>query len=90
MEFGNFLSGFGGGGGGGGPLQMIHEAIEGDKSRLFNYFGARQQNRYNKRMQQRDQEWREYMRSTTYQTAVEDLRKAGLNPLRIVTGKQSS
>lgn len=32
------------------------------------------------------QGWQEYMRSTAYQTSVEDMKKAGLNPILSVTG----
>lgn len=40
-----------------------------------------QQAEFNAREAQKAREWSEHMRATAYQTTVEDLKKAGLNPI---------
>ena len=41
---------------------------------------------FNKKEAQKNREWQEMMRNTQYQTAVQDMEKAGLNPILAVTG----
>lgn len=41
---------------------------------------------FNKKESQKNRDWQEMMRNTQYQTAVQDMEKAGLNPILSVTG----
>ena len=47
---------------------------------VFNKAAADQNYEYERRLQQHDQEFQKEMRATAYQTAVEDMQKAGINP----------
>ena len=66
------------------------QAIAQGASDIVNLGGQRYAGRYSaraaKKMQERDQKWRENMRATHFQTMVEDLTKAGINPLMSVKG----
>lgn len=47
---------------------------------VFNKAAADQNYEYERRLQKHDQEFQKEMRATAYQTTVEDMQKAGINP----------
>ena len=47
----------------------------------MSYLGQSSANAFNAEQAQINREWQEKMRATQYQTAVEDMQKAGLNPM---------
>ena len=56
---------------------------------IFSKASADQSYEYNRRLQKHDQEWQEKMRATQYQTTVEDMQKAGINPAVALSGGAS-
>lgn len=71
----------------GGPLGSI---LSGIGSSALSFFGSsaatRDQFNYNLKLQQNAQQWAYKMASTAHQIEVEDLKKAGLNPILSATG----
>lgn len=61
--------------------QMAYNAEEADKSRVFSANQAATQMAFQERMFRDQQEWSEAMSGSSYQRAVGDLSKAGLNPM---------
>lgn len=59
---------------------MWGAAVAGGASALANFIGQRSANRTNIREAEKNRKFQERMRNTQYQSAVEDMRRAGLNP----------
>lgn len=55
-------------------------ATEAEKQRGWEYMVNMLNNKFNADEAQKSREWQSYMRDTAYQSAVMDLKKAGLNP----------
>jgi hypothetical protein len=60
-----------------GTMSMVGSAIGG----VGSYMGQQSANQANAALSQKQMDFQDRMRSTSYQTAVEDLKKAGLNPM---------
>lgn len=60
-----------------GALEMIGSLGAG----ALNYAGAREANRVNKKIAREQMQFQERMSNTAYQRSMEDMRKAGLNPI---------
>jgi hypothetical protein len=60
-----------------GTMSMVGSAIGG----IGSYMGQESANQANAAQSQKQMDFQERMRSTSYQTAVEDMKKAGLNPM---------
>jgi hypothetical protein len=60
-----------------GTMSMVGSAIGG----IGSYMGQQSANQANAAQSQNQMDFQERMRSTSYQTAVEDMKKAGLNPM---------
>lgn len=61
--------------------QMAFNAEEAEKSRLFSAAQAEHQMSFQERMVSESRDWSEEMANSSYQRAVGDLEKAGLNPM---------
>jgi len=60
-----------------GTMSMVGSAIGG----IGSYMGQEAANQANAAQSQKQMDFQERMRSTSYQTAVDDMKKAGLNPM---------
>lgn len=56
---------------------------------IFNKAAADKNYEYERSLQKADQEFQKYMRATAYQTTVEDMQKAGINPAVALSGGAS-
>ena len=74
----------------GGAGSAVGSLVSGVGSSAMNYLGSSQgvkdQFKYNLKLQQNAQQWSTGMASTAHQLEVNDLRKAGLNPILSATG----
>lgn len=64
-------------------LDLMRNLI--DKQYEFNQSNAIRAQQFEEQQAQKLRDWQEYMSSTSYQRAVEDLRKAGINPLLAIS-----
>lgn len=73
-----------------GLFSAVAGAITGNAiDSIFNKAAADQNYEYERRLQKHDQEFQKEMRATAYQTTVQDMQKAGINPAVALSGGAS-